>query len=424
MHKRITLFLFMVLNLNIYSQVVIKDEIVLDEVMQDAVNSGVETPEYGQVRVWYVVNPGWLFVNVTLQVGANSEMIRGPWNCPCNSQNPCYSIGEYEYRYYNNIPAGSTVSIQVSKCVNGTWTSVPVTYDSWIQHPTYYQLNYTVNYGGVNKESSRNGDNELLYENMIRVYPQEPPSNCPQANGNYCENEEPSIPRIILDGIPSNYDPNLTNSNPCQDPNYPYWISYFIPAEKNISDFTIEEYCFNLQRQTWQFRMNNSEIIKIKNIIDYCPNHLPPDTYFKEIFDDLPHWYKCSKISTYEAKQMKEYGHYPQYILKPIVREHEMRHYAQADSIIRSSDMKDYFQDLYEDNVDYECEEFANNYNDALRVRNEIYSNVVYEFQKEFAKRWNKLNPDSQEQYLQNQIGYLIDNYISLLKSYRLTNCN
>jgi hypothetical protein len=87
--------------------------------------------------------------------------------------------------------------------------------------------------------------------------------------------------------------------------------------------------------------------------------------------------------------------------------------------------MIEYFQDLYEDNVDYACEEFANNNNDALRVRNEIYSNVVFEFHKEFARRWNEeLIPDKQEQYLQNQIGYLIDNYISLLKNYRLTNCN
>lgn len=394
------------MQLDSFAQVVIKEEVYLSpKGGGDGIESGLTTPFYGDVDLFInnCSNIGSLKIELT--VGNTVHIVK---DCNCIPNPMCTCIGNLLW-IIEDQPAYSPVSLTAKICSSGTWIDLSVTLGSIINNVVSFTI-YHVNYPEtpqINKSGT------------ITFAARTPPGCDPEFD---CEEENPSIPEIILDGIPSSYNANLLSKDPCQE--NPNWVSFFSPTGKNISDFSIVEYCFNLQTQTWQYKMDNSNIIKIKNIIDYCTDNLPPSTYFVETFDDIPHWYKCSLISTYEANLMKTYGNYPQYILKPIVFQHEMRHYAQADSIVRSSEMVEYFRDLYEDKVEYACEDFEHNSNDALRIRSEIYSNVVFEFQKEFAKQWNKLNPQKQEQYLQNQVSYLIDSYIDLLKDYQEINCN
>lgn len=227
------------------------------------------------MRVWYVINHSEPFVEVTLQVGSNSTMMRGPWNCPCTSQYPCSYIGDYEYRYYNNIPAGSTVSIEVKQCINGEWISIPVTYGGWFQQFNYYQLNYTVNYVGDVGESSGNGDKPLLVENMIRVYPTTPPE-CELTN-DFCD-------EIIINPIEFNveeYDNTVGGiDDVCNNPNELAYFSYRPKAGRDIqaTNFWSEynkdniQVCFNRQGQFYQFKVIPNPNWNV--VVDLCYDNI------------------------------------------------------------------------------------------------------------------------------------------------------
>jgi len=304
-----------------FAQVIIKDEIVLDEIIPDAVSSGVETPEYGQVRVWYVVNHSEPFVEVTLQVGGNSEMIWGPWNCPCTSQNLCAYVGDYVYRYYNNIPAGSTVSIQAARCVDGEWVAIPVTYGGWVQQFNYYKLNYTVNYGGEVGEQFGNAENLLDVENEIRVYPQTPPG-CANAN-NYCDNTYLLAPRIELQARENDGTYGISNEIECST--HPTWPSYSTLARQKPGEFNYTT-CFDRQYQKWRINIISNNTIYMNWIYDYCPQNLIPGTLRENIYDIPPEYPRESL--RYDVERHLHYNPNPgpYYFFKDLLYFHEIGH--------------------------------------------------------------------------------------------------
>jgi hypothetical protein len=169
MLKRITLFLYVVFNLNIYSQVVIKDEIVLDEIMPDAVTLSTVTPAYGRLDLWYVINPTYYRSKVTAQIGDLAVFVYGQtYDCPGSGGN----TGDYVHMHWFDIPAGTTINMEVLTCINEQWANCPVSFGAWEQDGDFYYLDYTVQYGGNNNES------RILETNHLRIWAYLPPQCC------------------------------------------------------------------------------------------------------------------------------------------------------------------------------------------------------------------------------------------------------
>ena len=110
-------------------------------------------------------------------------------------------------------------------------------------------------------------------------------------------------------------------------------------ADEDITEIIIEDACFNLQTQNWQFDIVSP--IEFVSIWGYCER---PDEYtFINSIDEVPDWYLCGTqpgpgMSTDFITDLlaRFEGYLPGLLYYPeeLIREEEMFHFSQFVQII------------------------------------------------------------------------------------------
>jgi len=321
-----------------FAQIVIKDEIVLDEITPDAVTLSTVTPAYGRLDLWYVINPTYYRSKVTAQIGDLTVFVYGQsYDCPGSGGN----TGDYVTMHWFDIPAGTPISMEVITCINEEWVNCPVSFGTWEQEGDFYYLDYTVQYGGDNIDNAEGNDN--LVTNQLRVWAYSPPG---------CDNAPPCNSLPIPPNIELSVKPNFFgNVNVCSETGT---AAGFQPVGGPFVDLNsiIPEVCYNSQTQTWQYKFSNGHTIIFNVVIGYCPFNI--NVWGGNLindYEDFPTNYSCENI----VRDLLNHLYYPvkvkltgSYVLKSILEEHELEHAQYFKNILER--LKDeYFNDMYKD---------------------------------------------------------------------------
>jgi hypothetical protein len=113
---------------NTMAQVTIKEEVDLSiEDVGDTTYSLIQMPYYGRYYVRYDCYSDWRS-GVKIVVGALGQIkLMGCYNFNCGGGGWCACQGGYDYKYFDNVPLGSTISLEVFACT-GQWENVPLMY--------------------------------------------------------------------------------------------------------------------------------------------------------------------------------------------------------------------------------------------------------------------------------------------------------
>lgn len=273
MLKRITLFLFMVFNLNIYSQVVIKDEIVLDEITEQ--ERGTESinlvmPFYGRVysEIPYQWNH-WTSGAIKISRGAGNQLYQDGC-CPpfvCGSGSCFCSWGTRAHNFYN-VPQDDNIIVEIQRCYDPP-PSPPNDYQ-WFDVPLQFTFVGNNRYDLYGQDLADQSWDYIGYLKFIQTTP----TDCPKAEGNYCDDlfyiENPEFELLEHN---SSY---ASHEKICDDPlDVAYTWLVNTPAAKvsNLYSFTDDSLmvCFNRNLQRWKFQLN-PEKINLNVVIDLCYN--------------------------------------------------------------------------------------------------------------------------------------------------------
>jgi hypothetical protein len=310
MQKRIVLLIiFMVLNLNIYSQVVIKDEIeILD--FEGVSNNPImlSMPFYGRAEVF--IRRPWAgdcqwpagYVCFHVNAGANS-VTNGCCNCQPNSN--CFNQQSEELNF-NNLPQATPIEIYAQQCKQpeGVWIDVPIYYV--LISETEYKL-----WGNLNGQPAC----EFGY---VKFYSSTPPG-C--NNATPCSGP-PELPTVILD-IQQNL---FENVDVCSDINN---AAGFQPVGIQQLGALQPDPCFNKQTQRWQYEFANGHTVHFNVVIDVCESNI---NYFGfnliDDYEDFPVNYGCQNV----MHDMIGHLFYPPevnlggYFVRSILNRHELEH--------------------------------------------------------------------------------------------------
>jgi hypothetical protein len=230
----------MVFNLNIYSQVVIKDEIVLDETeFREVDEASVSSPFYGRIYFRkYCTNYGR---GDKTEVSVGGQSLIFPIACAnfaCDIGSWCFCVaGYYDEHDFLDMPSGTTVTVSMQYCNGLTWEfiDIPLQFS--------YAGNDTYNLNAENPEGG--GSVNIGY---VKFFPQTPPGCDPQFD---CV-EENFLPEVTMNQVENGYG----GIDACESEDKPIGVTYPL-----FGDFAYNfefSSCYNKQLQRWWF---NLEII-------------------------------------------------------------------------------------------------------------------------------------------------------------------
>jgi hypothetical protein len=445
MFKKFTLLILMVFNLAIYSQVIIKDEILLDEANNPELET-LQTPFCCNVFIRFVA-PGQkmrAYFTVDGQTKFLNEINGTTFICSCG--NPLWPlIGNWTFY---EIPELRDVELQVLQCQqvapppppNGTcdWVELPVDFRVDPQNQYKQKIYVDVNYPHIPPS--------WRYSGYITFNAATPSGNCPNACGNYCDNSSwVQIPEVELVPYPNS---NIISTY-CST--HPKTMAAFSPAydyQTNLRSLNASNViaCYNQIGQTWQFNLDQD--VKIYYQIGICSINVANKnlTYIDSESDininKIPSE-KCS-IALRSFKAHKEYKYdiptqtygleIPDggYLIKEVILEHENQHKALYEKF-----MNDYLF-WWETKINTFraiCSTYTNIF-EARKGGFNMYWDAFFGktdfteyFYNKFNSEWNKftgLNPENKlrkkrnEQRTNNtkEVQELIDKYIEKLKAH------
>jgi hypothetical protein len=128
MLKYFIIFFLCIFYLDVFSQVVIKEEVNLyTEELGDTLDVLPSMPFYGRVRVERLCNFSYWHTIAALKITAGSQSQTTPcYNCGTSGCSACIT-GSYIFNFYN-VPMGSGVSIEEQRCSLGIPLNVPLRY--------------------------------------------------------------------------------------------------------------------------------------------------------------------------------------------------------------------------------------------------------------------------------------------------------
>lgn len=430
MHKKIALFLSIIFNLCIYSQVVIKDEIVLDDtgIYKGTESVSLVMPFYA--RVYSEIPCQWNHwtsgaIKITRTAGGQTQL-DGCWPpFVCGSGSCFCSWGTRAHNFYG-VAQGENISVEISRCYDPPPT--PPNDAQWFDVPLQF------NYVGNNKYDLYGqdiADGSWDYIGYFKFIATTPPGNCPNAGGNYCDSsswvEVPDVELVL-------YPQGFTISN-IECPKNPNRLAFFTPVlypqkdRTNMSYLTSSDViaCYNQLGQTWQFNLNQSA--KIYFVIEICSTNVSNKslTYINSISDiSIIPFDKCNIA----LKSFEGHLEYPYeipnngYVIKEALLFHENGHKEKFE------DFKNDFLFLWETGIETfraQCTTYANIF-EAREAGLQMYNFVFSGYYNEFAKMHNKLlglSPydktlkDKEENRVNNrpEMRALVNSYIEALKT-------
>lgn len=346
MYKRIVLLIFVVLNLNIYSQVVIKDEVNLYEIGGTDIAT-LQTPFYGDVFIHFIA-PGQkmrAYFTVDGQTKFLNEIIGYTYDCTCG-----FPLWPLEVSWtFNNVPASRDVELQVLQCQqvspypppNGTcdWIELTVDFLPFPPINNRWKILVDVNYPNLPPD--------WRYSGWIQFTATTPPG-CDNAPD--CSQFLPSYPHIELDlvGYSSDYWAGVDGCDRRYDPDRNAWSA---PATKNhLNIFEFEDVCYNRQTQQWQFKTNNNNIVFMKFIQQVCSFN-----WILDDFSQLPPNYSCDDLMK-DLDAMINRSRY-MYLFKDILIWHERQHeYEMENALVKKRNS--FIQEMDYDLRNYNCINF------------------------------------------------------------------
>lgn len=406
----------MVFNLNIFSQVVIKDEIVLDEIVPEAVTSSTVTPAYGRLDFWYVISPTYYRSKVTAQIGDLMVPVYGQsYDCPGSGGN----TGDYVHMHWFDIPAGTPISMEVLTCIDEQWVNCSVSFGAWEQDGDFYHLDYTVQY------SSENNESRILETNHLRVWNYLPAQCCQLESPcvNLCP-EPFNLPALV---ITKESDPDICNEvsdpaagafkglywnlrdgeelivEPCQSPST--GEIKFIYATNLTTNIYLP---YNLE--LCPDKIASLNLIRIDNMDSFL-------TYLAEIRDDITLLEACNiRIQIIGHKGIDENENQTEYEffsqdgiwLTAHTLAHEEEHRRDYEKEINNA--KHIFYEFY-NNYSVPCSTYKADPNNAKLVAGGWYKSKLTDFsneaQSEYDSKLNEVNVNGRPDVLDSITPYL-----------------
>jgi hypothetical protein len=397
MFKRITLLIFVVFNLNIYSQVVIKDEIVLDEVDNTEAET-LQTPFYGNISIRFVA-PGQkmrAYFMVDGQTKFLNEINGTTYNCICG--NPLWPLTA-NWTFYG-IPAFSDVELQVLQCrqvappppPNGTcdWVELPVDFQVDPQNQNRRKIYVDVNYP--------NTPPDWRYSGYITFKETTPPvcSYAPACSTGYTV----TMPDTLSVNKPSTFtiedecEPYIAANNMLVWP-----VSFFsgVRAGKkfsNIMELSSNdeiEVCFDLQTQKWKFNLlvDNATLNYVKDI---CLTNILDQFNAQPIYNlssiDNVDASECNKLlSSIESHKIYPPPIYDEYAFIEIWLVHETEHQKDWEKIVGKY-INNYFN--IPQKINYKCEDFDSLQQAKQEILKKIQTLFAYDFLNPYLEDWMK----------------------------------
>lgn len=417
MFKKLTLLILMVFNLNFYTQVVIKDEIVLQG--NDSPDAEFFIMPYygrisGEVYTGAIING--FFQGVRVEAGDQFRLIE----CPCGV--PC------QYLYWgwaiNDITEGTVITIRVYEhCVNGQPVETQLTRYSYNEVTERYLIEYF----------------DTEYQNWysaawFKFISTNPPGNCPNAGGNYCDD----VGWVQVPEVDSTfYSNSMVISKECSK--HPNTIAAFGPAFDHRSNLNLVEMspsnviaCYNQISETWQFNLDQN--VKAYYQIGICSTHVSEKnlTFINDTTDIYEIPSENCWIALESFKAHKEYKYdigldIPNggYLITPVILLHEEGHRDKWQKY-----MDDYFF-IWESgilNFRADCEEYANIFearmgglNMYTRIFKDYWESAFNNYQKYTGlDPYNKEINYAEEQRVNNrdEVQKLIETYIRILEEH------
>jgi hypothetical protein len=396
MQKRIVLLIiFMVLNLNIYSQVVIKDEIVLDETNTD--EAGLTMPFYGKVGEVIFQNnlvcqntKSFLIVDLT-------EYPFGPCQgLTCGQYISCFCVAGNPYKNVTNVSMGTTIDTKFLKCtiINGEWIEYELEHYFQLILPNDADVSYQI--------LARLNESSPWVEVGRMNFTKTTPPGCDSAQNQYCDENfnEDMPPTEVVE-----HDKTFTGLDYCSKPDR---LAFFTPAWypkdkwSNISNLTLQDIsvCFDLQTQAWKFKVSVDKS-EFNVIIDTCKNNIEswPATVIGSLeeVNNIP-LYKC--LTALES--FVGHRHYPYeiprdgYVIKEVLFLHESKHKEKWNEYLQKF-LPNYLNIFYD--VSPSCQSYADPTDaaqNALNLLNEKFSLFYNNFNNKY--KWeiglDDTNPD------------------------------
>ncbi|NWF91246.1 MAG: hypothetical protein HXY50_17500 [Ignavibacteriaceae bacterium] len=342
MFKKLTLLILMVISLDIYSQVVIKDEIILEE--NDNPDEEYFTmPFYGKVKgdVYTGSILNGHFQGVKIYANGQTKVIE----CPCGQG--CVWI--YPSWQIVDLPQCTSITVNVFEhCVGGQ----PVEAETRFYWDSITEKFYIEYY-----------DTEFLdwYPATTLWFDDTTPPGCDNAQNQYCTEHGLEVPSVKSKPVEwSNGDPEF-----CYDyPGTPYRklipMAFTNFKKEWLGNFNVFA-CFDKERQKWQFLLDNNNTLNINNFVKICEDNL---SYILELnvvdsLDQVPNSYPCDKLIA-DLKRFKSYGDTKpgSYVFRKLIYQHEMLHINEFQEKLVKMQEKVY-NNKYKDLVDiFECEDF------------------------------------------------------------------
>lgn len=183
MHKQIVLVFTIIFNMSMYSQVVIKDEIMLDETLIEIKQSeiaGLTMPFYG--RVYSQIPCQWNHwtsgaIKITRIAGGQTDL-SGCYDYVCGGGGWCACTAGTRAVNFYNVPQGSEIIVEIQRCFDPP-PSPP--YD-----PSWHEVPLGFTYVGNNRYDLYGqdlSDGSWDYIGYFRFYPTTPPACCPLTDG-------------------------------------------------------------------------------------------------------------------------------------------------------------------------------------------------------------------------------------------------
>jgi hypothetical protein len=186
MYKRIPLLIFSVFSLNIYSQVVIKDEIKLDELIhnKDRIESAeLPMPFFGKVFSQIPCQSNhWTSGAIKIKRMAGGQTkLDGCWPPFVCGYGSCFCTWGTRAHTFHNVLQGEVVSIEIQRCFDPP--PDPPYEPDWYDVPIYFSFVANNKYDIYGQDLS---DNSWDYIGFILLTEEEPPACITQ----FCEYED------------------------------------------------------------------------------------------------------------------------------------------------------------------------------------------------------------------------------------------
>jgi hypothetical protein len=434
MQKRIVLLIiFMVLNLSTYSQVIIKDEIVLDgKGLEENSGAPIPMPFYGIVKEFVKCT---LFVASQAQVDLIIDGTHYPFSYCLGASCPnlgcwCNGIGEWSDEHI--LPMGRPVDSEIRKCYGGP---------DWV--PLAYYFEQTTPPPGITQQYyifAKEPEGEYKNIGTMQFIELTPPGNCPNAGGNYCDSSSwVQVPDVELVPYPNS---NIISTYCSKHSNT---LAAFSPATDHPSNINTGELtesnviaCYNQILQTWQFNLDQD--VNIYYQIGICSTNVASKniTYIDSEFDindtKIPHEKCYIALRSFEGH--KEYKWdpinniygleipYGGFMITDVILEHENQHKLSYEEFMNN------YLFWWETKINtYRA--ICSTYTDIFEASKGGFSNylLAYSFMTQFDSEWRKFTGrepvdklrqgrDEKRTNDKKEVQDLIDKYIKKLKDH------